>query len=276
MCRITLHDKSDTEAYQYKIRKQEELNYQGKKFWLGIDLSLNKAVVKEVSRSLAKNIILKYEWLGDMAITNKFYGIFFGDYCGGVICIATFGSFRGNGKYYGVSDTDVSYFARGACSFWTPKGAASKLLSWALKYERKRGAKIAVAYADTEAGEYGTVYQATNWLCLGKQKHADWEMAKNGRNVHSRIISNYAKKNNTTIKGYVKFLEKQGYVKQTVNPKIRYCYILNDEDGQIINKIKKDISEYPKRAVSVNGSTGENHTPSQVQIHDRAQKINEK
>jgi hypothetical protein len=185
--RLTFRNKQTVEAWQYKIRKEKERIWNDTnkyKFWENLDLNLKTAIVKETDRKTAEKIILEYEWLGDMAVTNKYYGIFFGNYCGGVICINTNGVMANNGMMYGIDDKYVSYFARGACPFWTPKGTASKLLSYALKLEQRRGAKVAHAFSDTDAGEYGTVYQATNWICLGKQKSNDYELSKNGKNKY--------------------------------------------------------------------------------------------
>jgi hypothetical protein len=253
--RSTFREKVTDEAWQYKIRKQKETDFikSGKyKFWDYIDLSLKNATVREVERITAEKIIKEYEWLGDMAVTNLYYGIFFDIYCGGVICINTNGVFVGNGRMYGLNDNVVSYFARGACQFWTPNGSASKLLSIALKMEKKRGAKVAHAFSDTNAGEYGTVYQATNWICLGKQSGYDYEMYKNGKCIHSRLLKNHAKTRKITINEYIRILQNNGWVKQDVNKKYRYCYILADEPlkTMIQKKIGHLITEYPKRPLS--------------------------
>lgn len=250
--RYTFRNKVTSEAWQYKIRKQREKEWldAGKpRFWEDIDLSLKNARVKEVDRKTAEKIILKYEWLGDMAVTNKFYGIFFGVYCAGVICINTHGVHPNNGKMYGIHDSKVSYFARGACTFWSPNGTASKLLSWALKFEKERGALVAHAFADTDAGEYGTVYQATNWICLGKQNFKDFQYTKGTRCLDSRTIRNLAKRANMNVNKYHAQLESLGWEKQEKNQKYRYCYILADEPerSRIYAKILKLVSEYPKR-----------------------------
>ena len=250
--RLTFRSKQTTEAWQYKIRVEKQKEYENSnkyKFWENIDLSLKKAIIKEVDRKTAEKIILEYEWLGDMAITNKYYGIFFGMYCGGVICINTKGVMAGNGRMYGLEDKYVSYFARGACPFWTPTGTASKLLSYAIKLEKKRGAKVCHAFADTDAGEYGTVYQATNWICLGKQKSNDIELTKGNKVIGSRYLSQIANRYNKSPKEMELRFIKEGWTVQPTNKKYRYCYILAEgaEYKQIYNKIKRLITEYPKR-----------------------------
>lgn len=250
--RLTFRSKVTDEAWQYKIRCQKEKDWieSGKyQFWKDIDLSLKKARVKEVERKTAEKIILEYEWLGDMAITNKYYGIFFGIYCGGVVCINTNGVCPGNGKQFGVKDSEYSYFARGACAFWTPKGSASKLLAYACKFEKQRGAKITIGFADTDAGEYGTVYQASGWLCLGRQVSNSYQYTKNNKILDSRSISQISKRHKLTPKKFESHLIADGWKRQETNYKYRYVNILADEPykSSIFAKIKHLISEYPKR-----------------------------
>ena len=248
--RFTYRNKKTVQAWQYdvRIKEQDKFIESGKhKFWENLDLNLKNAIVKKVDRSIAKKIILTYEWLGDMAITNLYYGIFFGDFCGGVICINTNGVCYGNGKSYGVKDSELSYFARGACAFWTPKGAASKLLSIACRLEKKRGAKVCIGYADTDAGEYGTVYQASNWICLGRQKTSNYQYFKNNKVLDSRSISQKARNLKTTIKNLEKHLRLKGWKRQKTNRKYIYINILSDKDKFIYNKTKDRVSKYPKR-----------------------------
>lgn len=253
--RITFRQKQTTEAWQHKIRKEREEYYRNKKnVWDGINLSLKKSMVRPCTRKQAEKIILEYEWLGDMAITNMFYGIFFDNVMGGVICINQYGISSRAEKTYGINKGEMSYFARGACAYWTPKGSASKLLSWALKFEKQRGAKLAIAYADSDAGEYGTVYQATNWICIGKTVPggADLHYVKNKYVLDGRTMTSYAKRNNMSMDKYRKVLEKDGWIKQKSNPKFRYLYILANEPErtQIYNRIKHIIIEYPKRSIA--------------------------
>jgi len=65
---------------------------------------------------------------------------------------------------------------RGACVPDAPDHAASFLISRAVKLAAAdKGWRIFYAYSDPEAGEVGTVYQATNWLYLGTSKpRVDW------------------------------------------------------------------------------------------------------
>ena len=268
--RLTFRKKQTDTAWQYKIRLDQEKKWLASnkdRFWERLDLSLKKSIIKKIDRVTASKIILTYEWLGDMAITNMYYGIFWGNYCGGVICINTNGVCPGNAKQFGIEDRDVSYFARGACAFWAPKGSASRLLSYACKLEQKRGSLVAIGFADTDAGEYGTVYQASNWICLGRQTHNSYQYVKGNKIVDSRSISSNAKRYGVSISKYEKFLENKGWLRQETNYKYRYINILASEPlkSMIYNKIKHLVSEYPKRGGgSVTGSTNDDQSLSGV------------
>lgn len=256
--RLTFRSQVTDEAWQYKIRQQKQNEWleSGKpRFWESIDLSLKHAIVREVDRKTAEKIILEYEWLGDMAVTNLYYGIFFGSFCGGVICINKFGQASQGEKQFGLMKGDVSYFARGACPFWTPNGTGSKLISFALKLEKKRGAKLAIAFADNDAGEYGTIYQATNWLYLGKnQSNQSFQMVKGNQILDTRTYCSQAKNNKITTTKYIEILQKNGWKKQFANSKGRYVYILTDgnEKKTIFDKLKHLVVDYPKRPNTTN------------------------
>lgn len=249
--RLTYRKKVSEQAWQYEIRKKRERDWLAsgrKKFWETLDLSINKSVVKEVPRVVAEKIIHEYEWLGDMAVTNKYYGIFFGNYCGGVVCLNTYGHTAHGERQFKLSKGDVTYFARGACVFWTPVGSASRLISMACKLEKKRGARLAIAYADSDAGEYGTVYQASNWFYIGlTDSHLCPQFVKGSRVMDYRVFSKHRSQYGSN---YEKTLIKNGWIKQMSNPKMRYVRILADRPhyNVIYKAIQPFIKPYPKRS----------------------------
>lgn len=250
--RLTFRDKITSEAWQHKIRVEKEREWieSGKpRFWESLDLDLKKAVVREVNRQTAEKIILEYEWLGDMAVTDKYYGIFFDQFCAGVICIHTKGVSIPSSKHYGLTIYDISYFARGACVFWSPKGTASKLLSVVARLEKKRGAKMCIGFADTDAGEYGTIYQACNWLCIGKLPGQEQQFVKGNKVIGTRTLCTRIKNSPYSRAEYIKRLKQSGWREQRGNSKYRYINILADEPerSRIYNRIKNNIIPYPKR-----------------------------
>jgi hypothetical protein len=138
---------------------------------------MSTARVREIDYDTAKAIIMKYEWLGNMGTTARTFGLFFGEELAGVTC---FGHPQGTVvNVFGKENADKVYWlARGACVHWAHPHSASFLINesckmFGLPWKTARGedkpAKFAfLATADTDAGEIGTVYQATNWLYIGR------------------------------------------------------------------------------------------------------------
>ena len=130
--------------------------------------SLQNAVVREIGRSEAEQIILRYEWLGNMGTTDFQFGLYFGEHLAGVVC---FGRTAGTktaksvcGKEYAHQ---VKVLNRGACVHWAHPHSASFLITHACRLMSWKGYHIFVAYSDPSAGEIGTVYQACNWTYCG-------------------------------------------------------------------------------------------------------------
>tara|TARA_Y100001963_G_scaffold43818_1_gene61488 strand:- start:728 stop:1567 length:840 start_codon:yes stop_codon:yes gene_type:complete len=270
--RSTFRNKQTEQAWQYKVRKEREEHYKNKSnIWDNIDLSLKKCKIRKVTRDQAKKVILEYEWLGTLPPASFYYGIFFENILGGVVCFVGNGAGASCAKMYGVKDREIGYLLRGACAYWTPKGSASKLISIALKLVKKDypHIKLAIAFSDSDAGEYGTVYQATNWICLGKgndgkSPSTEWVNPK-GKILHNSITTDIARRNKTTNKTVVKYLLANGWKQQPRNAKCRYMYLLakGEEGKRIYNRVKKYISKYPKRKNCLNGETVSRLTTSE-------------
>ena len=251
--RSTYHKKTNHTAWQ-KLLRDKATNKEGLSgWWSNANISLEAAKVRECDIQTARNIILKYEWLGTMPPGVRFCtGLFFDNWaCGGV---AVFGSGAGvNTKYMlGVQDAEIAYLARGACSHWTPPGSASKLIGHTLRLLAKKGYKVAIAYSDSDAGEIGTVYQATNWLCIGKGAATSQLIhPTTGRVYDMKTTGNIRKrlKNSVSWSDIHTELLASGFREQKSNPKWRYIYILDrGEAGRLIyEKMKPLIVPYPKR-----------------------------
>jgi hypothetical protein len=128
--------------------------------------SLAGFTVGMITGGEALPIIHKYEWLGTMGRSSKFFvGLFSPQReLYGVACF-------GAGPGVNITRTigPALCLERGACVHYAPKNAASFLISHACKLIY-RLTKICTfyAYADETAGEYGAVYQASGWAYLGQ------------------------------------------------------------------------------------------------------------
>lgn len=214
-------------------------------------LSVKQAVVRKVSRHLAEQIILQYEWLGTMAQTGYHYGIFFGSYCAGVCCYAAGGGTGGvnSHKPFGVLRQHLGVLARGACTHWAPKGTNSKLVSISAKmFLQESGCKVIIAYSDSDAGEIGTIYQACNWVCIGKGQATEQFVSPAGRVMDKKLPYDLKRRHGGTRATYTALLKEQGWTLQRSNPKWRYAFAI---DEQIRQRLAQMRVAYPKRATSI-------------------------
>lgn len=245
--RSTFREKSAV-CWQRQIR--DMLNLDGVPRVPHLDVS--RAMVRQITSEMARQIILKYEWLGTMgAGTQRCYGIFFGSFCAGVTCFASSGAIPAIPKLLDLPSRQVSYLTRGACVHWAPNGTNSRLIAKSCKLEKLAGVKIVAAFSDSDAGEIGTVYQASNWIYIGKAENG-WPQYVS---PHGKIwSSNSLTKRRSTYGGSCRDIElrliKAGWTKQMSNPKGRYFYLIDRADRRLHALIESMRKPYPKRAAS--------------------------
>lgn len=250
--RLTFRDKVDV-CWQKQLRDRHNAD--------GIPpvphLDLKRAIVRPVSRELAKQIIYKYEWLGTLpSSVNHFYGIFFGLYCAGVTCIGVgaAGANINSHMQFRIERDQFAYLTRGANVHWSPIGANSKLVSWTCRLlQRDTGAKIVIAYSDSDAGEIGTIYQACNWVYIGVGGKTRQWVAPNGRVFDQKYASNLVEKHGVTRKYWVNRLRADGWIEQDSNPKHRYVFVLDKSDRALIDRVESMRQPYPKRPTRERG-----------------------
>ena len=224
-------------------------------------LDVGRSVVRRVSYRLAKQIILQYEWLGTMAATGHHFGIFFGDFCAGVTCIAAgggTGSVNGH-KLFRIRRNEFGTLARGACVHWSPVGTNSRLVAWTCRLlRRSTSLKLLIAYADTDAGEIGTIYQACNWVYIGKGSATRQWVSPEGRVHDQKLPYNLKLQKGGTRAGWCKALRAKGWREQESNPKYRYVYVIDKRDKSLLRLVETMRRPYPKRqlaGVVLDGST---------------------
>jgi hypothetical protein len=202
-------------------------------WWDKIDVSPSLASIQEVTHKTAKSIIEKYEWLGTYANAPlNAFGIYWEDCCAGVVVYGAV-SPPSVARSIHKHPLKICQLARGACVHWAHPHAASMLISGSLRAMRSKGYEIVVAYSDPEAGEIGTVYQATNWLYCGMtEKRPD-----------------YFYENGSKHQGHFKPGQTAKMESRPRTQKHRYIHILGSRTGR--RKIKRNllwsVSPYPKR-----------------------------
>jgi hypothetical protein len=130
--------------------------------------SFENASVREISHQTAKELIQRYEWLGNMGTTDFSFGLYFGEHLAGVECFGRTTGTNVAGSVCGLKHvSEVKTLCRGACVHWAPKGYAPFLITRACNLMVEKGFHIFIAYSDAEANEIGTVYQACSWSYCG-------------------------------------------------------------------------------------------------------------
>jgi hypothetical protein len=105
-----------------------------------------------------------------------------------------------------------------------------------------------LAYSDSDAGEIGTIYQAANWVYIGRGIGRHKELiAPNGRIVNETIINKYARQSGVSYGVYLDGLLAAGWGQQPVNPKGRYAYVLDKSDKALVARVEAMRQPYPKR-----------------------------
>ncbi len=249
MSRSTFRDAAGGVAWQKQLRDR----YEGEGLPPVPHLDVKRTIVRPVSRKLAEQIIYKYEWLGTMAQTGWHYGIFFGSYCAGVCCVAAGGGTGGVNSHmeFRIARHEFAVLARGACVHWAPPSTNSRLVSWTTKlFAKGTNCKILIAYADTDAGEIGTIYQACGWHYIGRGASTMQWLAPNGRIYDQKLAYDMRRRDgfNRSRKDYVKALRDAGWTEQPSNPKHRYVCILDKSDKALVDRVERMRQPYPKRA----------------------------
>jgi hypothetical protein len=216
-----------------------------------IELDLRSAVVRSVSRETAERVILRYEWLGTLPPARRFYGIFFGPYVAGVTAVAVGNGTAGRAHLgYGVAATELATLVRGACVHWAPPGTNSKLVSWTVRLLREDvpDAKLVVAYADEEAGEIGTIYQACGWRYVGRTTTRLDLVSPEGRLMNQVYLTGWSRRRRgVDITKQRAALLAAGWKMQPASKKHRYVAILDRDDADLASRIAAMELPYPKR-----------------------------
>jgi hypothetical protein len=237
-------------AHQRVIREQHALREPRPQI-----ANLNGCGVVPIDRAEAESVILKYEWLGTMGRSVAMYGLRGAD--GDLLGAAVFGwpSSVESRDICGKERRELAIcLERGACVHYAPKNAASYLIATAVKQAAAdHGWRIFYAYADPEAGEIGTVYQACNWLYIGQgvgrtpgRLREDWKLP-DGRVLSSRSLRHRGLKRQEAL--------DLGWKPVYKHPKHKYVHFdgTRTERSELRKALRYPPQAYPKRSLSERG-----------------------
>lgn len=112
-----------------------------------------------------------------------------GDWCG--VIIFGGGATPNIGKPFGLNQGEVLELVRVAMNGKQGHNATSQAVGMALRQLHKDDpiCKLVVSYADCDQNHYGTIYQATNWIYLGKTNEGlRSAFIINGKKIHPRSV----------------------------------------------------------------------------------------
>ncbi len=204
--------------------------------------TLDGCSVQQVTRETARPIILRYEWLGTMGRARAWYGLHAPD--GEVLGVVGFGHGIGaaSRNLCGPESRELTIcLERGACVHYAPRNAGSFLIARACRLaHRDHGWEIFYAYADPDAGEIGTIYQALGWDYIGQGagrtpgRKRDQFLRPNGTRVDERTLRH----------GGVKMGDVLGWRRVQSSPKHRYVHFAAAE---LRARCRFEFQPYPKR-----------------------------
>jgi hypothetical protein len=132
---------------------------------------------------------------------------------------------------------------------WSIKNTESYCISQSIKYLKKNHPeiKMLVSYADASMGHIGYIYQASNWLYVGKS-NGEREFYIDDKREHRREL--YDKYGTSSIKKLKELLGERFRVSEDKHFKNKYIYVLGRNKGEhkeLLRKLKLEIhNQYPK------------------------------
>jgi hypothetical protein len=209
---------------------------------------LRQCHVRAITKREAESIILKYEWLGTMGRGVATYGL---DSPMGLLGAAVFGwpSAIESRDICGRENRSLAVcLERGACVHYAPSNASSFLIANAVRLAAQdHDWRIFYAYADPEAGEIGTVYQACNWLYIGQgvgrtpgRLRQDWRLP-DGKIVSGRTLRHRGMKSADA--------KAAGWTLVYRHPKHKYVHLEGSrrERAELMAALRYPVLPYPKR-----------------------------
>lgn len=162
------------------------------------------------------------------------------EWCGVIL----YGSGANNniGKSFNKNQGEILELVRVALN--GKQECTSKAVALSLKLLHKEDplCQLVVSYADLDQNHNGTIYQATNWLYLGKYKvNTKSAFIINGKKTHPRTVGSWHIKQN--IDEIRKKIDKNAQEFITKG-KHKYIYCFNKDERKKYEQISK---EYPKK-----------------------------
>ena len=221
----------------------------------------SKLYVKEVTKFMAKKMVVKYHYshlwtkcsvaLGLFHDTGKQHSFFSGN-TEELIGVCVYGDPIGRYSGGSISESLDRKQVLELTRLYVHDGYGSNIESWFIsqtfKWLKKNFSSIEalISYADPKEGHAGTIYQATNWLYQGNSIRPNdtysFKLKPDDEWIHGRTLANTYRTNDIE-----KLKKKIGHTFwYRVEPlKHRYVYLLKNK-RKLMKHLKHPIKPYPK------------------------------
>ena len=186
-------------------------------------------IVKKINSKDTHDFIMYKHYAQRLPSISFAYGLFINEKLEGIL---TIGKPASNSLCEGVCGKEYKQYVyelnRLCVNEGLPKNTLSQFVSKVLK-DLSSQEIILISYADEGANHHGYIYQATNWIYLGKTKERTDKYTPNGK--HSRH-----------------YTDEYNHLRKFRSAKYRYMYIPNKRfKKECLKHLKyKIIEEYPK------------------------------
>lgn len=238
-------EKFSSKCFQRKLRESYEVER---------TLSLTESRIERISFKDAQQFILQYEWLGTMGATQLSYGLFCEDQLAAVSCLGVTAGTGVTSEPFGKEYKSKGIiYLRGACSPNAHQHTATFMLGLVKRELAKIGYNFVIAYADPEAGEIGTIYQADNWKFYGFTSGITYLIRPDGKRVDPRIVYKYAKKNELTRQEQMQIFFDEGYTLEKSSPKLKYLCMFGSRGRcrSMMKSVRVRFYPYLKREIGM-------------------------
>jgi hypothetical protein len=218
----------------------------------------SQATIEQISYDVAKNVILRNEYLGSMGSASHCFGLYFGEYLASVVCFGSVAGTKVAASVCGPQHADkVTVLVRGATEHWAHEHSASYLIPRACDMMAAKGKPIIVAYSDPAGGEVGTIYSAVNFIYTGTTGGTEVFITPDGKRHNTRQVHGLTRDRRNGELNYTRtraeqkeILLKQGCKFERVGGKHRYVHFAGDKRTRKPLRIAlrwKVQPSYPKR-----------------------------
>ena len=223
---------------------------------------ISKLSVRPISKSVAKDIIIKNHYSGIWTKVSSCLGLYVEDDSHSffsstdkLIGVATYGDPIGRHSGQSISELLDRKEVLELTRLFVFDGYGCNVESWfvgqTFKWLRKhaRHIKGLISYSDPKEGHAGTIYQATNWIYQGNslRYNDSWsfKFSEDGEWQHGRTIFPYYGTNDP--KKIQQQVDKPFWIRKEPR-KHRYVYILakGGERRKILKNLKHPSFPYPK------------------------------